>query len=46
VAGDKIYCVHETDEADTVREHAQRGGFPADVVVKVAAVFGPQTADS
>ena len=46
VAGDKIYCVHETDEADTVREHAQRGGFPADVVVKVAAVFGPQTASS
>ena len=46
VAGDKIYCVHETDEADTVREHAQRGGFPANVVVKVAAVFGPQTASS
>ena len=45
VAGDKIYCVHETDDADTVREHARRGGFPADVVVEVAAEFGPQTAD-
>ena len=44
VAGDKIYCVHETDDADTVREHARRGGFPADVVVEVAAEFGPQTA--
>ncbi len=46
VAGDKIYCLHETDDADTVREHARRGGFPADVVVKVAAEFGPQTANA
>ena len=43
VAGDKIYCVHETDDADTIREHAKRGGFPADVVVEVAAVIGPDT---
>jgi uncharacterized protein DUF4242 len=43
VAGDKIYCVHETDDADTIREHAKRGGFPADVVVEVAAVIGPET---
>jgi hypothetical protein len=44
VAGDKIYCVHETDDMETVREHARRGNFPADVVVEVAAVFGPGTA--
>ena len=44
VAGDKIYCLHETDDAETIREHARRGGFPADVVVEVAAEFGPQTA--
>ena len=46
VAGDKIYCVHATDDADTVREHARRGGFPADLVVEVASEFGPQTASS
>ena len=46
VAGDKIYCVHETDDAETVREHARRGEFPADLVVTVAAEIGPQTADS
>ena len=46
VAGDKIYCVHETDDADTIREHARRGGFPADLVTPVAATFGPATADS
>ncbi len=44
VAGDKLYCVHETDDAETVREHARRGGFPCDSVVEVAGVIGPQTA--
>ena len=43
VAGDKIYCVHETDDIDTIREHAKRGGFPADVVVQVSSVIGPET---
>ena len=42
VAGDKIYCLHETDDVESVREHARRGGFPADVVVTVAAEFGPK----
>lgn len=45
VAGDKIYCVHETDELETVLEHARRGGFPANVVSPVADEFGPQTAE-
>jgi len=44
VAGDKLYCVHETDDAATVREHARCGGFPADAVVEIAAVIGPETA--
>jgi hypothetical protein len=45
VAGDKIYCVHETDDIETVREHARCGGFPADLVIEVAAEIGPETAD-
>jgi hypothetical protein len=46
VAGDKIYCVHEADDAETVHEHARRGGFPADVVSVIANEFGPHTAES
>lgn len=46
VAGDKIYCLHEADDADTILEHARRGGFPANVVSVVANEFGPQTADA
>ena len=43
VAGDKIYCVHEAENADVVRRHASRGGFPVDKVTEVAAVIGPAT---
>jgi hypothetical protein len=39
VAGDKVYCVHQAEDADVIREHARVGGFPANVVVEVASVF-------
>lgn len=44
VAGDKLYCLHGADSAETVREHARRGGFPANVVAEVVGEFGPHTA--
>ena len=44
VTADKIYCVYEADDAELVREHARRGGFPADSVEAVAAVISPATA--
>jgi hypothetical protein len=39
VAGNKIYCVHQAESEEVVREHARRGRFPANLVVEVAAVF-------
>lgn len=45
VAGNKIYCLHEADDAETILEHARRGGFPADIVSVVANEFGPHTAE-
>jgi hypothetical protein len=45
VAGDKIYCIHEAESEDAIREHARCGGFPANSVAVVANEFGPQTAD-
>jgi hypothetical protein len=44
VAGDKIYCVHEAEDDETILEHARRGGFPANLVTEVASEFGPHTA--
>ena len=39
VAGDKIYCVHEAKSADDILEHARGGGFPANLVSEITAVF-------
>jgi hypothetical protein len=39
VAGDRFYCVHRAEDAETVREHARLGGFPVDRVTEVAAVI-------
>lgn len=41
VAGDKIYCVHSADTPEIVLEHAREGGFPANLVAEIVAVFGP-----
>ena len=45
VTGDKIYCVYVAPDADTIREHADRGGFPADSVEEVSTVIDPTTAE-
>lgn len=46
VAGDKIYCVHEAENAETIYRHAREGGFPADLVTEISAEIGPATAKS
>jgi hypothetical protein len=45
VTGDQIYCVYRAPNEEMVREHAQRGGFPADRVSEVATVIDPTTAE-
>jgi hypothetical protein len=42
VAGDKIYCVHQAEDAEVVKEHSRRGRFPANLVAEVSAVFGSE----
>jgi hypothetical protein len=44
VTGDKIYCVYDAPNAEIVREHARRGGFPADSVSEVKNIITPATA--
>lgn len=44
VTGDKVYCVYEAASEELVREHALRGGFPADSVSAVRSVISPATA--
>ena len=44
VTGDKIYCVYLAPNEETVREHARRGGFPANRVSAVRHLIDPGTA--
>ena len=45
VTGDKIYCVYTAPNEDMVREHAMKGGFPANSVSAVATIINPETAE-
>jgi len=45
VTADKVYCVYIAPNEDAVREHAKRGGFPADRISEVKRVIDPTAAD-
>jgi len=45
VTGDKIYCVYIAPDENAVREHAKRGGFPANRVSEVTTIIDPTTAE-
>lgn len=46
VTGDKIYCVYIAPDEETVRRHAEQGGFPANRVSAVTSIIDPTTAES
>jgi hypothetical protein len=46
VTDDTIYCVYIAATEELVREHARRGGFPADRVTRVHREISPLTAES
>ena len=45
VTGDKVYCVYIAPDEAAVREHAQRGGFPANRVSEIKGMIDPTTAE-
>ena len=45
VAGDKIFCIYIAPNEDLVREHARKGGFPANTVTEIATVIDPTTSE-
>jgi hypothetical protein len=45
VTGDKLYCVYLSPDEATIREHANRGGFPANRVSAVRRLIDPTTAE-
>ncbi|MGA2808462.1 MAG: DUF4242 domain-containing protein [Terracidiphilus sp.] len=46
VTDNKIYCIYIAPDEETVRKHAQMGGFPANSVSRVLRIIDPTTAES
>jgi hypothetical protein len=46
VTGDKIYCIYIAPDENAVREHATRGGFPANRISAVATIIDPTTSEA
>jgi hypothetical protein len=46
VTDDKIYCLYISPNEETLLEHAQKGGFPANSISEVKSVIDPTTAES
>lgn len=45
VTTDKIYCIYLAPNEEMVREHAMKGGFPANAVSQVFSIIDPATAE-
>ena len=45
VTDDKIYCIYIAPDEATVREHATKGGFPANRVSRVSTMIDPTTSE-
>lgn len=45
VTGDKVYCIYVAPDEESIKEHASRGGFPANSISEVRAVIDPTTAE-
>ena len=46
VTDNKLYCIYIAPDAEAIREHAQRGGFPANRISEVRNTIDPTTAES
>ena len=45
VTDDKVYCIYVAPSEEAVREHARRGGFPANRISAVRRMIDPTTAE-
>jgi hypothetical protein len=46
VTDDKIYCVYIAANEELVKEHARKGGFPANRISAVKSLIDPTTSES
>jgi Protein of unknown function (DUF4242) len=46
VTADKLYCIYISPNEEMIREHAAKGGFPADSVSEIKTIIDPTTAEA
>jgi hypothetical protein len=44
VTGNKIFCVYKAENEELIREHAKKGGFPANEITEISSEISPATA--
>ena len=45
VTDDRVYCVYIAPNEETVRKHAQKGGFPANRISRIRTMIDPTTSE-
>jgi hypothetical protein len=45
VTDDKVYCIYIAPDEAAVREHGQKGGFPANRISEIREIIDPTTAE-
>ncbi len=45
VTEDKIYCIYNAPNKEILREHAEKGGFPANRIEEIKNMINPVTAE-
>lgn len=46
VTDEKVYCVYLAPDEESIRQHAERGGFPANRISRVRTIIDPTTAEA
>lgn len=45
VTNDKIYCIHEAESEDVIREHSNCASFPVNGIEEIKVIISPATAE-
>jgi hypothetical protein len=45
VTDDKIYCIYNAPNKEIIKEHAEKGGFPANRIEEIKNMISPVTAE-
>ena len=46
VTDNKIYCIYIAPDETAIREHAEKGGFPANHIAQIKTTIDPTTAEN